>query len=67
MEERFLKIKDVEQMVEYKKSQISAWRKAGLFPSGCTPLGGRSRRWPLSQIQGWINQQIKDQAGVENE
>jgi predicted DNA-binding transcriptional regulator AlpA len=64
MEERFLKIGDVEKMVEYKKSQISEWRKAGLFPDGITPVGGRSRRWPLSQIQGWINEQIKKEGAA---
>jgi predicted DNA-binding transcriptional regulator AlpA len=63
MEERFLRMGEVENMVGYKKSQISEWREDGVFPEGVTPLGGRSRRWPLSHIQGWIQKQI-DKEGV---
>ena len=56
--EQMLAIAGVENAVGLKKSKIYQLVKSGGFPAG-VKLGTRTRRWPSSQIQGWINQQIQ--------
>lgn len=55
--EQMLAIAGVENVVGLKKSKIYQLIKEGEFPSGLK-LGTRTRRWPSSQIQGWINKKI---------
>lgn len=49
-----LKINDVSDAVGLGYSKIYALARAGQFPAGVL-LGRRTRRWPSSQVEAWIN------------
>ena len=57
MEEKFMQIDEVEEVVSLKKTKIYSLIKEQKFPPGVL-LGRRARRWPASQVQGWITKQI---------
>ena len=56
--EQLLDIGGVEIAVGLKKSKIYQMVRSGGFPAGLK-LGIRTRRWPSSQIQSWIFEQIQ--------
>ena len=57
--ERLLRLPDVEARTGLKKSAIYAGMKAGTFPH-CLKLGPRAAAWPLSSIEEWIAEKIRD-------
>lgn len=60
--ERLLRLPDVEAKTGFKKSAIYAGMKAGTFPA-CVKLGPRAAAWPLSQIEAWIADRIRNPRG----
>ena len=56
--ERLLRLPAVEQITGLKKSAIYAGMKAGTFPA-CVKLGPRAADWPLSAIEAWIGERIR--------
>ena len=59
MSERLITIKEVTQIVGFKRSTIYKFIQQNKFPS---PLKiGKSSRWKLTDIQKWINHQISKQ------
>lgn len=57
--ERLLRLPEVEDRTGLKKSAIYAGMKAGTFPD-CVKLGPRAAAWPLSSIDSWIADCIRD-------
>ena len=53
MEERLLKLTDVETILSIKKSKLYRMISEGSFPKPVA-LGPRSVRWRSSDIQNWI-------------
>lgn len=56
--ERLLRLPEVEARTGLKKSAIYAGMKAGTFPA-CLKLGARASAWPLSSVEGWIEERIR--------
>jgi prophage regulatory protein len=56
--ERLLRLPDVEARTGLRKSAIYAAMKAGTFPQ-CLKLGPRAAAWPLSSIEAWIGERIR--------
>lgn len=56
--ERLLRLNDVEFRTGLRKSAIYAGMKAGTFPQ-CLKLGARAAAWPLSSIEAWIGDRIR--------
>jgi len=57
--ETLLRLDGVSARTGLKKSAIYAGMKAGTFPA-CVKLGPRAAAWPLSEIETWIAQRIRD-------
>jgi|CXWL01.1.fsa_nt_gi prophage regulatory protein len=57
--ERLLRLPDVEARTGLKKSAIYAGMKAGTFPA-CVKLGPRAAAWPLSAVESWIGECIRN-------
>jgi len=56
MEEKFLTVREVSEIVGFKISTIYKFIKTKDFPK---PMKiGKSSRWKLTDIQKWINHQI---------
>ena len=60
--ERLLRLPDVETRTGLKKSAVYAGMKAGTFPK-CIKLGPRASAWPLSAIENWIAEKIRQSSG----
>jgi len=60
--ERLLRLPEVESRTGLKKSAIYAGMKTGKFPA-CIKLGPRAAAWPLSSIESWIADRIRDGRG----
>lgn len=58
-EERFLRLKQVEDMVGLRKSAIYALMRAEPpeFPP-CIKLSARAAAWTMSSVQGWMRGRI---------
>lgn len=56
MSERLITIKEVQNLVGFKKDYIYRQIKKGAFPKQIN-FGGRSVRWRLSEVQNWIDSQ----------
>lgn len=59
--EQLLALPEVEKITALKKSTIYRLISDKKFPSGIR-IASRTRRWPYSHIQSWINQQINGEA-----
>lgn len=59
MNERLLKIRDVEEMVGYGETKIQQWVAEGKFPQPIRPHGTGHSRWLLSEVQEWIADQVR--------
>lgn len=56
--DRLLRLPHVEHEVGFKKSQIYALIKAGLFPA---PIQiGRMSLWPASAVHQWVQDRIQE-------
>lgn len=53
MNERLLTMKEVQEIVGFKKDYIYRNIKKGTFPKQVS-FGGRAVRWRLSDIQKWV-------------
>ena len=66
MQDKFLRINDVIEMLSVGKSTIWAWVKQGKFPPpiklspGCTV-------WSLNTIDEWVNQKKGNQDWINNQ
>jgi prophage regulatory protein len=58
-EERFLKIDDVQMMTTLSSSEIKRRAQKGTFPNKVR-LGAQRSAWVFSEVQLWIQNQIKD-------
>jgi predicted DNA-binding transcriptional regulator AlpA len=56
--DQLIAIGSVEQMTGLRKSTLYSLIHKKLFPAGVV-VASRSRRWPVSQVQSWISDQIK--------
>jgi prophage regulatory protein len=52
------KVATVEEKTGYKKSWIYAAVRAGTFPAPVS-LGGRTKGWVSTEVDDWLEQQIK--------
>ena len=60
MQERLLRLREVEAMTGFKKSSIYNFIQAGKFPN---PVKiGKSNRWAGSEVSAWIEQKIQMEA-----
>jgi prophage regulatory protein len=60
-EDRFLTIKDVCDKLSLSKTKIYNMIRQNEFPPG-TQLGARCTRWPLSEVQKWMQQRLNAKA-----
>lgn len=56
MTERLITLKEVQEMIGFKKDYIYRNIKKGTFPKQVN-CGGRGVRWKLSEVQKWIERQ----------
>ena len=57
--EKLLKISDVSDMIGYGHTKIDEWVIAGKFPQPIRPHGTGHPRWLLSEVQAWIQEQVR--------
>ncbi len=57
--ERLLTLKEVINLIGFKKATIYKYIKNGKFPKQIKI--GKASRWKLSDIEKWINSHIKDE------
>lgn len=55
--DRLLRLREVEEAVGLKKSQIYARMEKGKFPRSVRLTGTRTTRWRTSDIAAWIEDQ----------
>lgn len=55
--DRLLRLREVEEAVGLKKTQIYARIAEGRFPPPIKLRGTRTSRWPTSSIAAWIEDQ----------
>jgi prophage regulatory protein len=60
--EHLLRLPAVEARTGLRKSAIYAGMKAGTFPA-CIKLGPRAAAWPLSHIEAWIAERVRNSRG----
>lgn len=58
MTEKLITIKEVQEMVGFKKDYIYRRIKQGTFPKQIN-FGGRAVRWRLSDVQKWVERQTQ--------
>jgi phage transcriptional regulator, alpA len=56
--ERLITIKEVQEIVGFKKDYIYRNIKKGTFPKQIS-FGGRAVRWRLSDVQKWVERQTQ--------
>ncbi len=64
MEEKLIRLSQVEDLIGCKKTKIYEMVKSGDFPRPialCTGNTRPTRRWALSHVQRWITNQINQQ------
>ena len=61
---RFLRFREVKQLVGYQRSAIYAKIQAGEFPKPY-PLGARAVGWLSDEIEGWIDSRIQAARGAK--
>ncbi len=59
--EQLLALPEVEKITALKKSTIYRLISESKFPRGVC-IAARTRRWPASQVQSWISDQIRETA-----
>lgn len=57
--EQLLRLPAVENLVGYKRSTIYRLIQSGKFPAP-VPLGARAVAWPLSLIESWVQDRIRE-------
>lgn len=57
--EKLLKISDVSDMIGYGHTKIDEWVTHGKFPQPIRPHGTGHPRWLLSEVQEWIQEQVR--------
>jgi len=63
-QERFIRVKDVAQMIGMGRSTVWMLTKQGKFPQPLR-LGPKVTVWRLSEIEKWIEEKIRESAKQE--
>lgn len=64
--EKFLRLKQLQEVVGLRRSAIYDRIQSGTFPAPVS-LGGKAVAWPASEIEAWIDECIrKGRRTVEN-
>ena len=59
MSERLLKIKEVCDRVGFGVTMVTEWVAQGKFPQPIRPFGNHHPRWLDSEVDAWIQDQVK--------
>ena len=61
IEDRYITIKEVAELLRVCRASIYSWAKAGLFPQ---PIKfGTASRWSLQEIEDWVKTRPKGAYG----